>query len=276
MRRKRWLAVACAAGVLALGAWGFWLEPDSLHLNEYDLPLQHWPAELSGLRVALISDLHAGSPWIDLPKVQRVVDLTNAAHPDLILLAGDYLGDYVLGGSDLAPETLTPALRQLSAPLGVYAVLGNHDVNFETRRIRGALTAAGIRMMDDRVQQLNTAAAPLWLVGIGEFGQPPSKWRPLLDRVPADAAVMVFTHQPKVLERMSPRVNLALAGHTHGGQINLPLLRGLLGDEIRRHLAGHFLEQTDFFVTRGIGTSYIGVRINAPPEIALLTLHPAE
>lgn len=276
MRTRHALAAACAAGALALGAWGFWLEPDSLHLNQYDLPLQHWPAELSGLRVALIADLHIGAPWIDLAKVQRVVELTNAAHPDLVLLAGDFVGIQVPGARPIAPGIFAPVLGRLSAPLGVYAVLGNHDTLFGSARVGDALAAAGIRMMDDRAVELERGNGKFWLVGLAEFNQRPWRWEQVVEQVPAGAPMILFTHQPYLFKRLPARVNLMLAGHTHGGQINLLPVRLLLNPDIQQHLAGHYLEQTDLFVTRGIGTSIIPARINAPPEISLLTLRPAQ
>ena len=112
-----------------------WLEPASLRVNAYEVPVPGWPEADAGLRVALLSDLHVGSPWNGLERLRDVVARTNAAAPDLILLAGDYVSLGIPGGHYLPPESWEPILRGLRAPLGVYAVLGNHDFAFNPRRV---------------------------------------------------------------------------------------------------------------------------------------------
>ena len=274
MRHKRALA-ALAALLLAVGIWSFWLEPDSLQVNEYDLPLLHCPPELVGLRIALISDLHAGAPWIDLAKLKRVVQLTNAAHPELVLLAGDFVAQNVLAGSPMPPDQFAPVLGELRAPLGVYAVLGNHDTGYGRKPIARALAAAGIRPMDNRAWPIGRNASTFWLAGLAEFNLRPRHVVATLQQVPPGAPLILFAHQPFMFDFLPPGVDLMLAGHTHGGQINLPLLTRLaISPAIFKYLSGHFRQQTDLFVTRGIGTSVIPARLRAPPEIALLTLRP--
>src|SRR5206468_3478861 len=132
-------------GALALHA--FWLEPDSLRLARYDVQL--YRAGLSNMRIAVISDLHAGAPYIDQAKIERVVEMTNATKPDLVLLTGDYVITGVLGGRHMAIEEIAAHLRHLHAPLGVYAVIGNHDRWEDADHITHALQSAGIRVLEN-------------------------------------------------------------------------------------------------------------------------------
>jgi len=125
--------------LVALAAWGFWWEPASLFTRAYDLALPGWPASARDLRIAVLADLHTGSLHNDLEKLQDVVRATNLAKPDLILLAGDFVVHGVVGGSFVEPEASARVLRSLQAPLGVYAVLGNHDWWFDGARVRKAL-----------------------------------------------------------------------------------------------------------------------------------------
>src|SRR5262245_19248087 len=115
-----------AAGVLA-ALWALWLEPRRLVVNHTELRLPGWPAQLAGLKVALLSDLHVGSPHWDVAALARLVERTNAERPDLVLLAGDYQINDVVGGSFVEAEPIAEELGKLQAPLGVVAVLGNHD-----------------------------------------------------------------------------------------------------------------------------------------------------
>jgi predicted MPP superfamily phosphohydrolase len=124
------------AGALAL--WAFWLEPASLRVTTYRVSLPRWPAACSGLSVAVISDLHVGSPFNGVDKLERIVAETQEAEPDLVLLAGDYVIQGVRGGQFVAPEIIAEKLGELAAPLGVFAVLGNHDWWLDGRRVQQA------------------------------------------------------------------------------------------------------------------------------------------
>ena len=148
--------------------YGFWWEPDSLRLHEYDIALDV-PA-LKGLSIAVIADLHAGAPYIDAAKIDRVVAATNAARPDLILLAGDYVSDRADGSLRLPLDVIAEHLKGLDAPLGVYAVLGNHDMTVGRRRVTAALGRAGILTLRDAHVAIGRAAGTVVIAG---FGDPP-------------------------------------------------------------------------------------------------------
>ena len=218
-----------------------------------------------------MSDLHAGAPHVDAERIADLVERMNDERPDLVALLGDYVDPEVALGTEVAPETVAAKLAGLRAPLGVYAVLGNHDWDNDGRRVARALGAAGATVLENDPVRL---ADGLWIVGLADVSQ---HARPgeALARVPDDAAVILLTHHPDLFERVPSRVALTLAGHTHGGQVNIPLLRRRV---VPSRFGGRYMdgfvrrgEQT-MFVSRGFGTSRLPVRLGAAPEIVVLDL----
>jgi predicted MPP superfamily phosphohydrolase len=260
---------------LALGVHAFWLEPASLHNEDHTLDLPGWPVACDGLRVATLADIHVGSPWNGLDKLAEIVALTNAAQPDVILLAGDYVIHGVLGGDFTPPEDAARQLAGLSAPLGVYAVLGNHDWWLDGPRVIRALQSAGITVLEDRSRRITKGSCELWLAGISDLDTRPHDFEAALRGIPAQAPVIAFTHNPDVFPSLPRRVSLTVAGHTHGGQVDLPWLGRLVvpsrfGD---RFAIGHVVEDgRHLFVSSGLGTSILPVRFRVPPEISVLEL----
>jgi predicted MPP superfamily phosphohydrolase len=264
---------------LAMGlAWGFWLEPQRLVVTRAELTLPGWPRELAGLRVALLSDLHVGSPFWDLAALSRLVERTNAEKPDLVLLAGDYQINDVPGGVFVGPEDIAHGLAPLRAPLGVFAVLGNHDWWNNGERTRTAFEANGIRVLEESAQRLERAGQSFFVVGLADQLTRPSDPAAALATLPPGAPTLLLVHEPDIFESF-PRLGLAptltLAGHTHGGQVWLPLLgRRVVPSKFgERYAYGHVIENgRHLYVTSGVGTSVFPVRFLVPPEIAMLTL----
>jgi uncharacterized protein len=259
-------------------AWGFWLEPQRLVVTRAELKLPGWPRELSGLKVALLSDLHIGSPFWDLPALDRLVERTNAEKPDLVLLAGDYQINDVPGGVFVEAEGIARGLGRLRAPLGVYAVLGNHDWWNEGERTRRAFEQNGVHVLEESVQRISHAGAAFYIVGLADQMTRPSAPKATCDNVPAGSPSLLLVHEPDVFEsfpRLGMSPSLTLAGHTHGGQVWLPLLgRRVVPSEYgERYARGHVVENgRHLYVTSGVGTSVLPVRFLVPPEIAVLTL----
>ncbi len=261
--------------LVALAAWGFWWEPASLSTREYDLVLPGWPSAAGALRIAVLADLHTGSPHNDLEKLQEVVRATNLAHPDLILLAGDFVIQGVVGGHFVEPEASARVLRSLHAPIGVYAVLGNHDWWFDGARVRKALEDEGIPVLEDRAIPLLFNRRPFWLAGVSDFWEAAHDVRRALTGVDEASPVIVVTHNPDVFPEIPDRVTLTIAGHTHGGQVVVPGLgRPVVPSQFgERYAIGHIIESgRHLFVSMGIGTSILPVRFWVPPEISIVTL----
>lgn len=267
-----------AAGALAaaaVGGWSLFVEPRRLVVRRLERGLSPWPRELDGLKVAVVSDLHAGAPQVDVDKVAQVVRRVNAEQPDLVALLGDYIDPAVAFGDVIAPEPVAEELSRLEAPLGAFAVLGNHDWLNDGERVRRALRSAGVSVLENDAASVEHGGAVLWIVGLADATERvPDTFTPF-SLVPEGAAVIVLTHDPDLFLRVPDRAALTLAGHTHGGQVNLPGIRRFVTPSRfpERHGGGEVREGSQrMYVSRGIGTSRLPVRLGAPPEIAILTL----
>ena len=269
----------------ALALWGFWWEPDQLAVRRVTLALPGWPGGHGPLTVAVMSDLHAGSPFMDAAKIVRVVESVNAAGPDLVLLLGDYVIHGVVGGTRMDPAEIGKLLAGLEAPLGVYGVLGNHDWwdgahdGWDgAEAIRGALTQAGAAVIDNEAHRIDRPEGDFWLLGIGDAWEGSPKIDEPLAAIQDSLPVIAFTHNPDLFPAIPVRVTLTLAGHTHGGQVAIPLVgRPVVPSEFGERFAyGHIVEDSrHLYVTSGLGTSILPVRFRVPPEVVLLTIQSA-
>jgi uncharacterized protein len=266
------LSLLFLAGVFFL-LYAGWFEPSSLRLSSYTVD-QSSPL-LKGLRIAVISDLHAGAPYIDTAKIDQVVAMTNEARPDLVLLTGDYVITGVLGGRHMPIKTIAAHLKGLHAPLGVYAVLGNHDRGENPNGIALALRRAGIADLENAHVMLPAPRNGVALVGIGDRASQGAEPETALAGVRGGA--LCFTHSPDIFPRLPDTCALTIAGHTHGGQVWLPLLGRPAMFEASRYGLKYAMGVTrdggkTLFVSTGIGTSWLPLRFRVPPEISLLTL----
>jgi predicted MPP superfamily phosphohydrolase len=263
--------VAAAAAVGGLALWAGWIEPRRLVVRDVELELPRWPRSLDGLRAGVMSDLHAGVPHAGLPAIRRAVDALNARAPDVHLLLGDYLDASQVLRRDLAAEVVADELARLRAPLGTVAVIGNHDWRNSGDRMWRALDARGITVLEDEAVDLGR----FWVAGTADMRhRTPNVVRALRD-VPADAPVIMLSHDPDLFPRVPERVALTLSGHTHGGQVAVPFLRRPMLPSYygERYARGHIVENgRHLLVTSGVGTSGIPVRFLAPPEVLHLTL----
>jgi len=260
------------AGVVV---WGVLIEPSFLLVRHQTIQINAWPKELDGLRIVAISDIHAGAPFIDDKKLRLIVERTNQLQPDVIVLLGDYMTSDGWLRRQVQPEVLAPVLKDFRAPLGVYSVLGNHDWWYNGQRVRRALEANGMKVLDEEAVELKTRGTSLWLVGLADLWTQPQHIENTFAKVPENAPVIALAHNPDIFPRLPKRLPLLIAGHTHGGQVKFPLIgRPVQSSHVGDHYAaGHVFENDHhLFVTTGIGTSILSVRFGVPPEIVLLTL----
>ncbi|MEO2090399.1 MAG: metallophosphoesterase, partial [Gemmataceae bacterium] len=233
-------------------------------------PLPNLPGAFDGLRVAFLADIHHG-PYTELEFVAQVVRTTLALQPDLILLGGDYC---LRERRYIAP--CFDVLQILSAPLGVYGVLGNHDHWHGLDETRAGMRRAGVEELTDRGVWLTRGAGRVRLGGVDDL------WcgRPDLAAAVGDAtredAVLLLCHNPDLAETLTDRrVGLVLSGHTHGGQVIVP---GMINPFIPSRYGNKYSHgrveapATTVYVSRGLGLTGLPVRYNCPPELTLLTL----
>ena len=238
-----------------------------------------WPAPRS-LRIAILTDLHVGSPFNGLAKLRDIVDRTNAAQPDIVCILGDLVIQGVIGGSFVAPEEIAAELKRLRAPAGIVAVLGNHDGWLDHDRVRDALERSDIRVVEDTAARFNTPAGAVWVAGISDLWTGRHDLVTALASVNDDGApVLLLTHNPDVFPLVPDRVTLTLAGHTHGGQVRFPFVgRPIVPSRFgQRFAAGHIVEGgRHLFVATGLGTSILPVRFRVPPSVTMLTVGPGD
>lgn len=262
---------AAIKGLLAVGvgtvtgatAYGVGYERHRIGITEAALPVSGLPPALDGLRIGFLTDIHH-SRTVPADDVAHAVQLVMAQRPDLIVLGGDY----VTFGDRAFVDPVARLLAPLEAPYGVFAILGNHD---DDRDMPAALTAQRIQVLKDARTRLDVRGEPLELAGV-RF------WTRRIDdlaRVLRNAkdTVILLAHDPRrLVEAAALNVPAVLSGHTHGGQVVLPGV----GAVARRRfpvLAGlGSRENSSIFVSRGVGTVYVPIRINCPPEVAMVTL----
>ncbi len=282
LSRRQFLARATygyAAAGLGLSAYGIWSAERLPMITRRTLYFPDLPSGLDGLRLAHISDVHAGV-HMQREKMAEIVAQTNALRPDLIVQTGDMI--------DIAPSFIPDyvhAFRDLRAPLGVVTVLGNHDrYTGEDAVIRGARDAGQV-FVQNGAHLIERGGATLALVGIDD----PRNWRAddpqdadldvALRRTPppGEAFQILLAHRPGAFDGAAPRdIPLTLAGHIHGGQIYLPVVGWSAGRLITKYVMGHFRQgASQLYVSRGIGVVGVPLRVFVPPEIALLELRRA-
>ena len=277
MTRRRFLGVsAAAAGAYCLGRGEWFLrgEKYDLHLTEWDVPVPHLPAPLDGLRVAHFSDLHL-TPEISQDYLASALGYLDSLHADAIFFTGDLLSS--------VPRYLAqwaPALASLSAPHGKFAVMGNHDFFFNRRdTVVRTWQESGWEILRNRNVAMSGTNSRVWIVGVDDPVTGREDVAQALVGVPPGVCRIGMGHSPDLVAELPPdSVDLLLCGHTHGGQIVLPLLGPpAVNAQLGAYYAwGLFNYQgTMLEVTRGVGMVHPLYRLNCPPEIALLTLHPA-
>jgi uncharacterized protein len=267
----------------ATGAYAGVVEPSDLLVTRYRLTPPGWRAGQK-LTIGVIADLHAGGPHMTLPQIARIVDTTNALRPDVIVLLGDFKAWYKYKIKPIDDPLWAAELGRLNAPLGVWAILGNHDWWHDLHGVRDALAGARIPILENDVKLLGAPGRQFWLAGIGDqeahwIG--PGRFRGIddlpgtLKQIRTDDPVVLLVHEPDIFTQVPGRVSLTLAGHTHGGQIRVPFIwpQFVPSRYGARFAYGHIIEDNrHMIVSGGLGTSVIPARLGVPPEILHVTL----
>lgn len=271
---------AASAGVIAVDT--FIYEPRfALSVKDWAVRHPDWPAASKPLRIAILSDIHAMDPYMPASRIRDIAERAASLGADVIVL----LGDYVAGLSKF-PITPLPvsawadALAPLKAPLGVYAVLGNHDWwEKAVPEIRTAFRRLDIQLLENKAVKIKKSGFDFWMAGLGDqlayFGKGvddlPGTMRQITDAAP----VVLLAHEPDIFPSVPSRVTVTLSGHTHGGQVYIPFYgRPIIPSRYgQRYAYGHIQEQgKHLVVSAGLGLSKIPVRFLVPPEITLVTV----
>ncbi len=274
-RRRAASRGALALTAAAFAAYGGWIEPRRLVVRHGTLALPRWPPALAGLRIGVLTDLHAGVIHAGEGTVGRWVQRMNAESPDLVLLGGDFTDAHPLFGGRLAPERIAERLAGLRAPHGAVAVLGNHDWKQFGMRMWTALAEAGIPVLENDSLAFDAPGGRFHVAGLADVRHRRPDIPRALEGIPADEPVLMLSHDPDVFPRMPDRVALTVAGHTHGGQVALPYVRRpfIPSRHGERYARGHVVEHgRHLVVSAGLGTSGLPVRLLAPPEVLVLEL----
>jgi predicted MPP superfamily phosphohydrolase len=257
-------ALATAIGGLT-GAvsYGVAYERHRLGVTEATMQVSGLPPALDGLRVALLTDIHH-SALVPASDVARAVELTASTNPDLVVLGGDY----VTYGDRRFVEPVAELLAPLRAPNGVFAILGNHD---DDREMPAALARKGITVLKDQRTRIVIRGNGLEIAGIRFWTRRPADIARVIKG--AEDSILLLAHDPRRLtEAAALNVPAVLSGHTHGGQVVLPGVGAIARARFPIVQGLGRRERSSIFVSRGIGTVYVPVRINCPPEVALVTL----
>ncbi len=299
--RRRFLKAVglSGAGMVGLSSYGLAIEPGyRLNVTRYRVSPPNWTPGLN-LSVGVIADVHAGGPLMPAERIRAIAERTNALNPDIIVLLGDFAASHKLKTRSVAPEEWAEALSVLKAPLGVHAILGNHDwwddlAAQRTRRGpvmgRRMLERFGIPVYENDAVRLEKDRHAFWLAGLGDqlaFKRRRRRHRQgrkgvddlpgTLAKITDEAPVVLLAHEPDIFPRVPDRVSLTLSGHTHGGQVRLfgysPRVPSRFGN---RFAYGHIVEDNrHLIVSGGLGCSILPVRIGVPPEVVMVDVSAA-
>lgn len=268
-------AVPLALSIMAAGAllagYMVMLASSPPIVRRLAMPVDNWPANAPALRIAFISDTHLSIPGDSPARLTNTVATVNALHPDIVLLGGDYIAEGMTAAHAFDPAASIAPLRGLHPRLGTLAVLGNHDYPAKAN-VLAALAAAHIPVLENEALRLG----PLTVVGVAdEFSHHADVAKAIAAGRTLGGPLLAFTHSPDSIPKLPSDVRLVLAGHTHCGQVSVPLL----GPPVvpsrygRRFLCGIVREGArTSVITAGLGTSGLPIRFGAPPDLWLITI----
>lgn len=296
MRRRTFLGMSGALGAagFASGAWAFVWEPAvRIGVVRHRVAPVGWPSDLA-MTIACLADPHVAAPHTPPERLARIVGATNALQPDMVVLLGDYLASHRFISSRPGMAEVAGILAGLRAPLGVHAILGNHDwwEDAEAQRGHAALpqaatdfAAAGLPVLHNAARRLEHRGRPFWVAGLGsqwafrgrEVHRGADDMAATLAALGDGAPAILLAHEPDAFPHVPRRFALTLSGHTHGGQVRLggwsPVVPSRYGN---RYAWGHVAEEgRHLVVSGGIGHSILPVRLGVPPEITLVELAAA-
>lgn len=277
MKRMALWAAGLVLAPAAAAGYARWLEPVWLDTERIEVPHARLPQPLNGLKIAQFSDLHLGYHFA-AGDLAPIVQTINSLQPDLICFTGDFV-DYAIAETEAAAAA--QQLAELYAPLGKFAVLGNHDYyGRQTELIVRSLAAGGFRTLRNKAMQLEHQGTAWTIAGVEDLFERKADWHTPLSGVPKEQFTLLLSHCPDLADyALKYAVDLQLSGHSHGGQVRLPLYGALFtprfGSKYVKGLYDLGKGKLKLYVNRGIGVSTLPVRFACRPEVTLITLRKA-
>lgn len=234
-----------------------------------------WEEREENLHIAVLADLHLGSHTDDADRLVRIVRRVNQRKPDMVLLLGDYVNMQPFGGGRIPPAVIAAILQGLRAPLGIHAILGNHDYDYGREQIVGAFRQSGIAVLENASRRIISHKGDFMLFGLADHERGMPSLSSLLGSQEPELPGIIMMHDPAGFAYVPRGPYLTLAGHTHGGQVRLPKIGALINSSEApiEWTAGHVVERDrHLYVSSGLGTSLMPFRFGCPPEVNFLHL----
>lgn len=258
-----------------------YLEPYRLVINEVSLNVPNWSEELNGFKVVAISDIHGGSHTITEARILSIVEEINKQNPDIIVILGDFVSqvqdDVPIKQRELKMpiEVIAKSLGGLKAKYGVFVVIGNHDWWYDEKKCRTEFEKAGFNVLENEKKSFEVNNKTVTVLGIEDF------WKrgvvdvkDILTKIEVQQNIIGITHNPDSFDKTPDSLAILFAGHTHGGQVNFPIVGAPIVPSKKEYTAGHIEKDgRNLFITTGIGTSGLPFRFRVPPEIVVATLN---
>jgi predicted MPP superfamily phosphohydrolase len=275
-------AVTGVAGFAAVAGDGVLLAPNFPRIVRREIRLRRWPERLDGFTIAVLSDFHYDQ-YFSVHPLDAAIGMVNGLKPDLIALGGDFVSMPLVGGSyekaAVMAEPCAALLAKMNAPEGIWAVLGNHDFNTDPRHVTHALEAQGITVLANRAVAISRQGGRFWLAGVNDVLSQTADVGETVREIPENEATVLLAHEPDYADWVAQYpVDLQISGHSHGGQVRLPLMPPLFLPELaRKYFLGLYqVGSLTLYTNAGLGTVGLPVRLNCPPEITLITLRTPE
>jgi predicted MPP superfamily phosphohydrolase len=272
-------AVKWSAGAgLAAAAYGGFFERSHVVVRRVDVPLERLPEAFDGLTIAQLSDLHY-HPYFSADVIRKAVELVTGLRPDLVALTGDFVTVPYPHKYDVQAAAAAIPCAELLAPLqaklGVFAVMGNHDSHTDPAMVTEALSGRGVRVLRNEAVPLERDGARIWMAGVGDVLTGFARLDATLRPIPSSEPVVMLAHEPDFADETAKHgVDLQLSGHSHGGQVSLPLIGPLVLPELARKYPRGLRQvgRTALYTNVGLGTIIAPIRVMAAPEVTLLRL----